>query len=423
MFQGRRNRSSRARADADRPTPAIPVNWWRLLRYLKPYRRRMALAIGALAVASTMNLTFPLVIVRLLDSVLQQQNLGQLNLLTGALVGVFFLQAAFTLVQSYTLNFVGEHIVLDLRAELYQHLQQLSLAFYAERRVGEILSRISSDVTQVRTLLTNNSTQLLSNLVALIGSVIIVFYLNPRLVVFVLVLTLSIVAVAIGFGRSFQQLSTRVQDHLADSTVAAEETLQGIRVVKSFTSEAHEIGRYRGLLERTLNASLQLALRRSSFGALMAFLGFSAVAAILWFSGREVLAGRLEFSTISGFLIYSITIATSLGGLSSLYGQFREAVGAVQRVFEILDTTPTVADAPAAGVLPAIQGAITFEDVSFGYESNIAVINHVNLAIAPGEIIALVGPSGAGKSTLFNLIPRFYDPTTGKITIDGTDIR
>lgn len=423
MFQGRRNRGGTSHSNADRPTPDIPVNWWRLLRYLKPYRRRMALAIGALAVASALNLTFPLVIVRLLDSVLQQQNLGQLNLLTAALVGVFFLQATFTLIQSYTLNFVGEHIVLDIRAQLYRHLQVLSLSFYAERRVGEIISRISSDVTQVRTLLTNNSTQLLSNIVALVGSVIIVFYLNPRLVVFVLVLTLSIVVVAVGFGRSFQRLSTTVQDNLAESTVAAEETLQGIRVVKSFTSEYYEVDRYRGLLERTLDASLRLALRRSSFGALMAFLGFSAVAAILWFSGREVLAGRLEFSTISGFLIYSITIATSLGGLSSLYGQFREAVGAVRRVFEILDTVPTVADDPKAGVLPAIEGAITFDDVSFGYDSDVAVINRVNLQIAPGEIIALVGPSGAGKSTLFNLIPRFYDPTTGKITIDGTDIR
>jgi len=275
----------------------------------------------------------------------------------------------------------------------------------------------------VRTLLTNNATQLLSNVVALIGSVIIVFYLNPRLVVFVLVLTASIVAVAVGFGRTFQRLSTAVQDNLADSTVAAEETLQGIRVVKSFTSESHEIARYRGLLSRTMTAALKLALRRASFGALMAFLGFSAVAAILWFSGREVLAGRLEFSTISGFLIYSITIATSLGGLSSLYGQFREAVGAIQRVFEILDTSPSVADQPNASVLPAIAGAITFEDVSFGYEHNVAVINHVDLVIAPGEIVALVGPSGAGKSTLFNLIPRFYDPTTGKITIDGVDIR
>ncbi|MCB0115275.1 MAG: hypothetical protein KDD84_14340, partial [Caldilineaceae bacterium] len=186
MFQGRRGR--RNRANDDRPTPDTPVNWRRLLAYLKPYRGRMALAIGALAISSAMGLTFPLVIVQLLDSVLKQQNMTQLNFLTVALIGVFLVQAVFTLVQSYTLNFVGENIVLDLRSQLYQHLQRMSLAFYADRRVGEIISRVSSDVTQVRTLLTNNATQLLSSVVSLIGSVVIVFLLNPRLVVFVLVL-------------------------------------------------------------------------------------------------------------------------------------------------------------------------------------------------------------------------------------------
>jgi subfamily B ATP-binding cassette protein MsbA len=383
----------------------------------------MALAIVALAISSAMGLTFPLVIVQLLDSVLKEQNLAQLNGLTLALVGVFLVQATFSVIQGYTLTYVGEHIVLDLRAQLYRHLQRLSLGFYANRRTGEILSRISSDVTQVRTLLTNNTTQLLSNIVSLIGSVVIVFLLNPRLVVFVLVLMLAILGVAAVYGRLVQRMSTQVQDALADSTVTVEEGLQGIRVVKSFTNEGHEVNRYQTALQQTLQAALRLAIYRSTFGGMMAFFGFGAVAAILWFSGREVLAGRLEFSTISGFLIYSITIASSLGGLSSLYGQFREAVGAIQRVFEIFDTEPGVDDAPDAATLPPIEGAIRFDQVSFGYENNAAVIKDVSLEIAPGEIIALVGPSGAGKSTLFNLIPRFYDPTQGTIRIDGVDIR
>ncbi|MEZ4737266.1 MAG: ABC transporter transmembrane domain-containing protein [Caldilineaceae bacterium] len=318
---------------------------------------------------------------------------------------------------------MGENIILDLRTALYQHLQTLSLDFFANRRSGEIISRISSDVTQVRTLLTNNVTQLLSNLLSLIGSVIIVFLLNSRLVGFVLVLALVIVGIAVVFGRKFQRLSTKVQDELANATVAVEEGLQGVRVVKSFTREAYEVHRYQSAMKRTLDAALRLAIFRSSFAALMAFLGFSAIAAILWFSGREVLAGRLEFSTISGFLIYAITIAASLGGLSGLYGQFREALGAVQRVFEILDTAPGVADLPNAKELPHVEGAIKFDQISFGYEENLPVLQAVSLAIRPGEIVALVGPSGAGKSTLFNLIPRFYDPTHGTVTIDGYDIR
>jgi subfamily B ATP-binding cassette protein MsbA len=383
----------------------------------------MALAIAALAVSSLIGLTFPLVIVQLLDSVLKQHSQAQLTGLAAALVGLFFVQAAFTFLQSYTLSYIGEWIVLDLRTTLYRHLHNLSLDFYANRRVGEIVSRISSDVTQVRSVLTNNITQLLSNLVTLTGSIVIVFLLNPRLVGFVLALALGIVGVAAVFGRWFQRLSTSVQDELAQATVAVEEGLQGVRVVKSFAREPYEVERYNGAMRRTLRAALRLSVVRSAFGALMAFLGFSAIAAILWFSGREVLAGRLEFPTISGFLIYAITIAAGLGQLSALYGQFREAIGAVRRVFEILDTRPSVTDAPGARDLPAAQGAITFDAVSFGYEQGTAVLHDVSLDIQPGEIVALVGPSGAGKTTLFNLIPRFYDPARGMVGIDGYDLR
>lgn len=399
------------------------VDWRRLLTYLKPYYRHMFVALLALAGASAINLGFPLVIVQLLDAVLQAGDQQQLTNLALGLGGLFFLQALFTFVQGYTLNVVGERIVLDLRVQLYDHLQHLSLNFYANRRVGEIVSRISSDVTQVRSILTNNVTQFLSSIVALIGSVIIVFLLNPRLVVFVLILALSVVAVAVGFGRWLQRLSTSVQDELANATVAVEEGLQGVRVVKSFARETYEVRRYSNAMQRTLDAALRLALLRSSFGGLMAFLGFSGIAAILWFSGSEVLAGRLAFSTISGFLIYAITIGASLGQLSGLYGQFREAVGAVRRVFEILDTPATVTDAPDARVLPPVAGAISFQNASFEYESDRGVLHNISLEIQPGEIVALVGPSGAGKSTLFNLIPRFYDPTSGAITIDGHDLR
>jgi subfamily B ATP-binding cassette protein MsbA len=422
MFSFRRG-PARSRRDTPAPPLNTPINWRRLLGYLSPYKGRMALAIVALTIASLLGLSFPLVIVQLLDSVLKQQDQGRLNWFALALVGIFFLQAIFTFFQSYTLTYIGERIILDLRTTLYRHLQTLSLDFYANRRIGEIISRLSSDVTQVRSLLTNNITTLLSSTLSLVGSVVIVFLLNSRLVGFVLILALGIVGIAVGFGRYFQKFSTAVQDALANATVAVEEGLQGMRIVKSFAREDYEVGRYNEAMQQTLRASLRLALFRSAFGGLMAFLGFSAIAAILWYSGREVIQGRLEFSTISGFLIYAITIAASLGQLSGLYGQFREALGSVQRVFEILDTQPTVADLPDARELPPIQGAIQFEEIDFGYESNLAVLKAVSLTIHPGEIVALVGPSGAGKSTLFNLIPRFYDPTHGTVRIDGIDVR
>ncbi len=424
MFQERR---SRLRRNTGGPLPdqlaEQPLDWRRLIHYLRPYRGRMLLAISMLAGSSAINLGFPLVIVQLLESVLQQQNNDLLNRLALALCGLFLLQALFTFGQSYALNVIGERIIVDLRLALYRHLQQLSLDFFANRRVGELISRISSDVTQVRAVLTSNITQLLSSLVALIGSVTILFLLNQRLVGFVLALTIGVVAVAATFGRMLQRVSTRVQDELAGATVAVEEGLQGIRVVKSFAREPYEIARYEGAMQQTLSATLHLVLLRSAFGGLMAFLGFSGIAAILWFSGQEVLAGRLSFATISGFLIYAITIGASLAQLSGLYGQFREALGSVRRVFEILDTQPSVTDAPDAVDLPTIAGSIRFADLSFAYETGREVLHGLNLHVRPGEIVALVGPSGAGKSTIFNLIPRFYDPTRGSVAIDGLDVR
>ena len=423
------NRSRRGRALADRANDAEPdvsiasVNWRRLLGYLKPYRVRMGLALVALLISSGLGLAFPLVIVQLLNSATQVKTYDSLNALAGALVALFLLQAAFSFLQSYMLNYVGEHIVYDLRTSLYGQLQQLSLDFYSTRRVGEIVSRLSSDVTQMRTMLTTNITTLLSQVVALVGSIAIVLTLNAQLSLFILGLAPALVLVAVLFGRRIQKASTRVQDDLADATVVAEEGLQGVRIVKSFGREMYETERYAAAMEKTFRASLRIALYNSSFGSLMMFLGFGAIAALIWYGGREVISGRLSVAMISGFLIYGITIAASLGGLSGLYGQLRVAVGGVRRVFELLDTSPTVQDAPGAAVLPASRGQISLRDVSFSYESGVPVLQGISLDVQAGEILALVGPSGAGKSTILNMIPRFYDPTGGSITIDGHDLR
>ncbi len=411
-----------ARSRADRAKQP-PVGWLRLAGYLAPYRARMAVVVVALLLTSAAGLAFPLLIVKLLDSVVGPGGAAQLNWLALLLIGLFLFQSAVQFVQSYNLTFIGERIVLDLRTGVYAKMQQLSLDFHSGRRVGELVSRISNDVTQVRSVLTNSVTQLLSRLIGLVGSVAIVFALNPRLTLFILVLVPLIVGVAFGFGRSFQQLGTRVQDTLAEATVAAEESLQGVRVVKSFAREEYEVARYDAAMRQNFAISLRLALFRSLFGATMAFLGFSALAAVLWFGGQEVLAGRLTLPLLSGFLIYGTTIGANISGLAELYGQLQEALGAIRRVFDILDTQPTVVDAPGATALPLVQGRVGLEAVSFGYEAAVLVLHTVELVVAPGEVLALVGPSGAGKSTLFNLIPRFYDPTAGRVTIDGHDLR
>jgi ATP-binding cassette, subfamily B, bacterial MsbA len=421
--QERARRRAAAAGARETTTTLATLNWRRLLGYLKPYQGRMALAIVALLFSSGLGLAFPLVIVRLLDSVTQAKTYGPLNTLAGLLAGLFLLQAVFSFVQSYLLTYIGEHIVYDLRTSLYSHLHELSLDFYAARRVGEIVSRLSSDVTQMRTMLTTNITTMLSQVVALVGSIVIVLTLNAQLTFFILALLPVLLLVAFVFGGRIQRASTRIQDQLADSTVVAEEGLQGVRIVKSFGRETYETQRYDAAMQKTFRAALRMALYNSSFTAVMMFLGFGAIAAIMWYGGREVIAGRLTLALISGFLIYGITIAASLGGLGGLYAQLRAAVGGVQRVFELLDTRPSVHDAPGAAVLPASQGQIVFENVSFDYESGVPVLRDISLEIRAGEILALVGPSGAGKSTLLNLIPRFYDPTSGSIRIDGYDPR
>jgi len=409
--------------EGEAPVSIRSVNWRRLLGYLKPYRGRMGLAIVALLVSSGFGLAFPLVIVRLLDTVIQAKDYGPLNNLALLLGGIFLVQAAFTALQSYMLSYIGEHIVYDLRTSLYTRLQTLSLDFYSTRRVGDVVSRLSSDVTQMRTVLTTNLTSLLTQVLTLVGSIVIVLTMNASLTLFILALVPVLIGVAVIFGRRVEKISTQVQDELAAGTVVAEEGLQGIRVVKSFVRESYETGRYHNAMEKTFRASLRMAVYHSVFMAVMMFLGFGSIAAIMWFGGREVIAGRLTLAMISGFLIYGISIAASLGGLGGLYAQFRAAIGGVKRVFEILDTQPSVQDQPGAGKIPAVRGEIHFENVSFSYEEEAPVLQDVSLEIRAGEILALVGPSGAGKSTIFNLIPRFYDPTSGVIRVDGHDLR
>lgn len=383
----------------------------------------MALAFLFLLFATGLGLIFPMFIVRLLESVTRTRDMGILNLFAGILVGIFLLQAVFSFLESYLLSSIGERIVYDLRTSLYKNLHKLSFDFYATQRVGDLVSRMSSDVTQMRSVLTTNVTTLLSQAVMLIGSIVIMFTLNARFTLVISGLAPVLMMIAVFFGNRIEKGSKQVQDQLAHSTVVAEEGLQGIRVVKSFGREAYETQRYNAAMEKTFRASLHVARTNALFDAIMMFLGFCSIATIMWYGGREVLAGRLNLAMITGFLIYGISIATSLTQVSNSFGKFSAALGGVRRVFELLDMTPSVQDAPGAAVLSSCEGRITFQNVSFSYDGDTAVLQNISLDIQAGEILALVGPSGAGKSTLFNLIPRFYDPTGGDIQVDGCDLR
>ncbi|MCC6565656.1 MAG: ATP-binding cassette domain-containing protein [Chloroflexi bacterium] len=399
------------------------MQWRRMIAYLRPYWRRLIVALIALLLSAGISLIFPAVIGQVIDTVFVNRDLAQLNAITLALLGVFLLRSISTMFESYNLNYIGERIVADLRTQLFRHVNDLSLGFFVSRRVGEIVSRISSDVTMMRSVLTSNVNTLLQQSLILAGSVVLMIVLNWRLTLFILVLLPVIMAVGIGFGRVINRISTRVQDQIAQTTVITEEVLQNVKEVKSFAREPFEVQRYENAMAQAVRSAIHVARYNAAFGALMAFLGFGSLAGFLWFGGREVIDGRLTSGELVTFLVYGISVAGSFGSLTWLYSEFQRALGATKRVFQILDERPTVQDAPDAHSITRAEGRITLEDVGFSYDGKTGVLTGVSLDIAPGEVVALVGPSGAGKSTTFNLIPRFYDPTHGAIRLDGRDLR
>ena len=399
------------------------VPWRRLLGYVRPHLRLFGLALVGLILSAGLGLVFPLLIARITTVVVAGGDMGGLDRLVLLLIVLFSVQAVGSFLQTYFLGVVGERIVARLRSDLFARLVTLSLDFYVHARVGELISRLSSDVTQVRMMLTQTITNLLAASVGLLGSIVILFVLSPTLLLVVLVLAPALIGVAFAFGRPLQRVSTQVQDEIARSTTTAEEALSGIRIVKSFVREDWEIHRYGVDLGRVVARATRLALWRGLFGAVMTFVGFGAIAILLWYTGRQVIEGTLAIGTLTSFLLYGVSIAANLASIAGQYGQVREGSGAVQRVFELLDTEATILDPAAAQPMPRVAGRITLDNVSFGYLPDRPVLRGIDLDIAPGEIVALVGPSGAGKTTVCNLIPRLWDVTDGAIRIDGIDIR
>jgi ATP-binding cassette, subfamily B, bacterial MsbA len=400
-----------------------PVQWLRMLRYLRPYWRRLSVALVAMLISAGLSLVFPAVIQQVVDTALQQEDMALLNQVAGFLLVVFFLRSVATFFEGYNLNYTGERIVVDLRMDLFRHLQSMSLGFFIERRVGELVSRIASDVTMMRNVLVNNVSSALQQSVMMVGAVTIMFIMNSNLTLFIIGLVPVMVLIGFGFGFYLRRTSQHIQDELAHAMVVTEEVFQGIREVKSFVREQHEINRHDSALERAFRATIRLQRIRSVFGPTIAFMGFGGLSAILWFGGREVLEGRLTGGELVAFLVYGLTVAGNFASLVGMYAQFQEAIGATRRVFQLMDMKPEVDDKPDAVNMDGVEGRITFDNVTFTYDQKQDVLRGIDLDIAPGEVLALVGPSGAGKSTIFNLIPRFYDPSDGRIVIDGHDVR
>ncbi|MFQ5422161.1 MAG: ABC transporter ATP-binding protein, partial [Anaerolineae bacterium] len=395
----------------------------RLLSYVRPYRRWMILSIIALLFSVVLGLILPLVVRNLVDFVLLDKDLPRLNQLALALMVVFIVQAVFSFAHRLSLSFVGERAVADIRIQVFTHLQKLSLSFYADRRTGEFISRITSDVSLLQTAVTDNLVALLRQFLTLIGAVIFLFILNWRLTLVILAGIPIITLTMVWLGRKIRDAAKDVQDSLADAANVAEESISGIRIVKSFTREPYEIGRFTAAVNDTFAAAMRRAKVSATLGPIIGLMAFASITFTLWFGSFEVIQGRLTAGGLVAYLVYTMMVATPIASLAGLYAQFQSALGATERLFGLLDSEPEIADAPDAEPLPPVNGRVAFENVNFDYVSSVPVLKEVNFTAEPGQIIALVGPSGAGKSTMANLIPRFYDVAEGAITIDGRDIR
>jgi subfamily B ATP-binding cassette protein MsbA len=397
----------------------------RLLAFVRPYRSRLVLALIAIVVGSLLGLAGPYTLQFLIDAVFKQSDRQLLNRITLALIAIFAAQSVFYFVRGYLLSFIGERVMADLRLRLFEHLQSLSLSFFNERRTGELVSRLTNDVSTVRGVVTSDISTALSQFLTFFGALAIIIVTDWRLTLFMFALIPLVMLIAIVFGRRLRALSSSVQDQLANATTVLEESISGVRVVQSFNREPYEIGRFTDNIERTFALAMKRIRLSSLFGPSISFLGFAAVVSVFWFGGREVLVGRLTAGQLFMFLVLTLTIAGSIGQFSGLWTGLQEALGATRRLFEILDTHSEIVEKPGAPALPPLEGRIAFENVSFAYRDNpdTSILCEVTLEVQPGEVLALVGPSGAGKTTLVNLIPRFFDPTEGRVLADGFDLR
>ena len=392
---------------------------------MRPYAGRLAVAAVCLVLAAAVGLAFPLVVRHLLDTAFERRDAAGLDRIALGLLGLFAFQGLMNFIQVYLLTGTTERVIATLRTDLFAHLVRLSPAFFTERRTGELTSRISGDLTSLQALLSTYVSELSRQTLFLIGGVVLLTTLHPRLALTVLAVAPVVVAAAIVFGRMLRRASTGVQDRIAEAMGHADEAFSNIRTVQGFTREASETARYEGALGDVVKAAVRRALLRAVFFGVVGFIAFAGVVAVLWQGGRLVLDGELTAGGLVQFLLYAITVAAAVGSLASLFGNYQEAVGAAQRVFELLDMQPTVAEPPRPVALVApVRGEVRLERVSFRYGEGLDdTLREVDLHIAPGEVVALVGSSGAGKTTIGNLIPRFWDVTAGRVTLDGVDVR
>ncbi len=400
------------------------MNYYRrFLPFLKPYLPRLAVATVCVAAVALLNLVLLRVVGRLWDVITVQHDYAGMMQLLGLFLAIIVAQGVASVGHEYLLAWVSQHLVADFRQHVFRHLEGLSLSFFVTRRTGELLSRLMNDIGLIQNAVTNIPIDMIKQAVTFVGGVGFLLTMNWRLCLLILLLLPILVVVAKLFGRQLKKLSTAMQDETAGLSTIVEEVLSGIRIVKSFVQTKREERRF----EETMRRSVTIALRRAAvlavFVPTITLFTFAAGAAVLWYGGTQVIDGQVTPGDLFAFVLFAGILIGPFGAAARVFAQIKESQGAMQRVFEILDTDPEVKERPDAIDLASVAGHLRAEHLSFHYDPRQPILTDVSFEAKPGEVIALVGPTGAGKTTIINLLHRFYDPSAGTITLDGHDLR
>ncbi len=395
----------------------------RFLPFLKPYLSRMVLAGLLVMGVAAINLALLRLAGTLWDVITVQHDQSRMTDMITVFLGLVVLQGFCSMGHSYLTAWISQRIIADFRRHLFAHLHTLSVSFFSRRRTGELLSRLMNDVTVVQSVVTETPIDSAKQLVTFVGGITFLLMMNWRLCLLILILLPLLVLVAKVFGRRLKSLSTSIQDHTAAMSTLIEEVISGIRIVKSFVQTQREETRFAAQVEQTLALTMRKAGVMAVFIPVISLLTFSAAAAVLWYGGRQVIDGSVSPGDLFAFVLFAGILIGPFSSAARVFAQIREAQGATQRVFEILDTGSEVSDSPTATTLSSVSGHIRVEHIGFAYDPRQPVLTDISFEAKPGELVAIVGPTGAGKTTVMNLLHRFYDPTEGRITIDGHDLR
>ena len=398
-------------------------NYKRLLIYIKPYLGRFGLAIICIIIASGANLYLPWIIKDMIDKVLAEKDMAMLNIISVSIVVVFAIRGFFYYWQSYLVSYIGQRVVVDVREVMFRKFQRMPMAYFDKHQTGETMSYLTNDVGAIQSALVDNLIEMFTESSVLVGSIAMMLYLDWKLTLLTLI-TVPLVGSAMRiFGKKIKSSSRVIQEKLADITSLLQESISSIRVVKSFVRENYEIDRFRVENELNFKATMKNVQQTSLLTPTVEFLAAVAVTLIVWFGGYEVVKGIMSAGALVAFLTYAVNLANPVKRLSRIYGKLQKAMAAIDRIFGVLDLKETVNDKPNAIELPQVKGNVSVENVTFSYDGTHNALENVSFEVKSGQMIAFVGPSGAGKSTIANLIPRFYDVTSGAIKIDGFDIR